>query len=106
MISGDVAGGVAQVLSNCRTWEIEGSQTADNRELLEQNQRYTIQPKGILVIGHTSQLDTIAKRTSFELFRRNLQNPEIITFDELLERASHLLLNEKKETKQSEEDNS
>ncbi|MEO6908374.1 MAG: Shedu immune nuclease family protein [Abditibacteriaceae bacterium] len=105
MIGGEVAGGVAQVQSNCQTWAIEGSQTADNRELLDQNQKYTIQPKGILIIGHTGQLDTIPKRTTFELFRRNLQNPEIITFDELLERARHLLLTEKKELKGPEAGN-
>jgi len=67
--------------------------------LLERSACYTIQPKGILVIGHTDQLDDNAMRMTFELARRNLQNPEVITFDELLARAKNLLLNEEKEIK-------
>jgi len=76
-----------------------GSRDDDNRELLERSGCYTIQPKGILIIGHTNRFDTNAKRTTFELFRRNLLNPDVITFDELLGRATHLLLKEAKELK-------
>lgn len=96
LIGGHVAGGVAQLQANCRTWELSGAREEQNQELLTDFEAYTIQPKGILVIGHMQQLDSLGKRTSFELFRRNLQNPEIITFDELLERSRHLLLNEKR----------
>jgi hypothetical protein len=99
----DLTGGVSQLQTNCRTWESEGSRTSGNRELLEREACYTIQPKGILIIGHTGQLDKDAKRTTFELFRRSLQNPEVITFDELLGRAEHLLLNEAKEIKPAQE---
>jgi len=88
---------VSQLQTNCRTWETEGSRSSGNRELLERQACYTIQPKGILIIGHTGQLNEDAKRTTFDLFRRSLQNPEVITFDELLGRAEHLLLNEAKE---------
>lgn len=101
VLGDELAGGISQVQSNCRTWETEGARTEGNRELLERQACYTIQPKGILVIGHTEQLDTGAKRATFELLRRNLQNPEIITFDELHARAEHLLLNEDKEFKES-----
>lgn len=93
----DLTGGVAQLQSNCRTWEVQGSRDDDNRELLEHSACHTIQPKGILIIGHWGRLDTNAKRTTFELFRRNVQNPEVITFDELLARAKHLLLREERE---------
>lgn len=34
---------------------------------------------------------TTAKRASFEMFRRNLHNPEILTFDELLARAEFIV---------------
>lgn len=100
MISGELAGGVTQVQSNCHTWETETSQTRANRDRLEPEKTYTIQPKGILIIGHTGQLDSSAKQTTFEMFRRNLQNPEVITFDELLARARHLLLHEANELMQ------
>jgi len=36
-------------------------------------------------------LDTHAKRISFELLRRNIGNPEILTFDEILERAKYII---------------
>jgi hypothetical protein len=97
LIGGELAGGIAQLQSNCRTWELYGSQQEENRAVLLDAGVHTIQPKGILVIGHTQQLDSVTKRTTFELFRRNLNNPEVITFDELLERARHLLLNDEKQ---------
>ena len=53
--------------------------------------------EGVRIIGHTRQLDKVSKRNTFELFRRNLQNPKIITFDELLTRSRHLLLHEQRE---------
>jgi hypothetical protein len=34
-----------------------------------------------------------SKRRSFELFRRNLTQPEILTFDELFERARFIIEN-------------
>ncbi|MDQ3174758.1 MAG: DUF4263 domain-containing protein [Acidobacteriota bacterium] len=52
---------------------------------------FTVQPKGILVIGHTNQLTDVSKRNTFELFRRNVLNPEILTFDELHERAKFIV---------------
>jgi hypothetical protein len=42
-------------------------------------------------------LTSKSKRDTFELFRQNLQNPDILTFDELLGRARHLLLAEAEE---------
>ena len=95
MISGEMAGGVSQIQTNCRTWETQGATTPENTDLMAELGALTIQPKGILIIGQSSQLSNRVQRTSFELFRRNLHNPEVITFDELLERAAHLLLNER-----------
>jgi hypothetical protein len=53
---------------------------------------YLLRPRSFLVIGTLDQLrgpDGVhqPKHRSFELFRRNLYEPEIITFDELLARA-------------------
>lgn len=87
----DLTGGVSQLQANCRCWEIEGSHSEQNREALQQERAYTIHPKGILVIGETKQLNEIAKRNTFELFRRNILNPEILTFDELYERAKFIV---------------
>ncbi len=87
----DLIGGVSQLQANCSKWEKEGSQTEDNREVLLQRKIFAVQPKGILIIGRTNQLDRISKRNTFELFRRNTINPEIMTFDELYERAKFIV---------------
>jgi hypothetical protein len=88
----DVHGGVVQLQSQCEHWGAEARSDA-NRDLLESDSIYTCIPKGILVAGNLSQLTgrgaTVdrSRRSSFERFRQNLHNPEIITYDELLARA-------------------
>lgn len=58
---------------------------------------YLYQPKSYVVIGNLSEFvsknHTVneSKYSSFELFRRNVTNPEIITFDELYERAKFIV---------------
>ena len=49
------------------------------------------EPMCLVVIGNTPQLDTPAKRDSFELFRRGLSKTEVITFDELFQKITVLL---------------
>lgn len=90
VVGDDVAGGVAQLQANARKWTLDGAQREENRKL-EQRQIFTVQPKGILVVGSTAFLDCREKRVSFELYRRNLTNPEILTFDELYERAKFIV---------------
>ena len=49
---------------------------------------FRIQPKSFLVIGNLSELlENEDKITCFQLFRNSLISPEIVTFDELFERA-------------------
>lgn len=48
-------------------------------------------PRCLVVIGNTDELDTEAKRESFELFRRTMRGMEIITFDELFRKVEVLL---------------
>lgn len=91
----ELSGGVSQLQNNCRTWEVEGSRTESNREIMTEQGINTVSPKGILVIGNLSQLEDNSKKTSFELYRRNLTNPEVITFDELLERAKFIVEHQK-----------
>lgn len=57
---------------------------------------YNIEPRSCLVIGNLGDLYTEhgineAKFRSFEMYRRNTWRPEIITFDELLERARFIV---------------
>lgn len=90
-LGGELAGGVSQMHANCSTWEKEGSRSEENQEALTRQGIFTVQPKGILVIGHTNQLTDLHKRSTFEMFRRNTLNPEILTFDELYERAKFIV---------------
>ncbi len=57
---------------------------------------FLYQPKAYVVIGSLSEFVSGSKVneqkfSSFELFRRNTANPEIITFDELYERAKFIV---------------
>lgn len=88
--SEELSGAIAQVQANCAKWEIEGSRSDENRDKM--GNIHTVQPKGLVVIGNTAELEgDIGKWSSFERFRRNTLNPEIITFDELLERAKFIV---------------
>jgi hypothetical protein len=87
----DVVGGVSQVQTNIRTWVIDGSRQEDTIEKLRAMGVSPVEPKGLLVVGHTGQLNDSAKKSTFQLFRRCLHNPEIITYDELLARAKFLI---------------
>ncbi len=87
----ELTGGVSQMHANCSKWEKEGSKAEENQEALLQQGIFTVQPKGILVIGHTNQLSDSSRRATFEMFRRNTVNPEILTFDELYERAKFIV---------------
>ncbi|TDO96089.1 Shedu immune nuclease family protein [Flavobacterium sp. 245] len=50
-----------------------------------------INPRAIIVIGHTSQLDTEKKRNQFKNLRESLKDIEFVLYDELLERLKNLL---------------
>ena len=94
-ISADLAGSIAQIqktlqlaLKSIQTKLQMVSPGGDPTEEIA----FLYQPKAYIVIGNLQQFLTNKgineqKFSSFELFRRNLSNPEIVTFDELLARA-------------------
>lgn len=62
---------------------------------------FLYKPKSYLIIGNLREFVTEhgvneSKFSSFELFRQNINSPEIITYDELYERAKFLLDNQVK----------
>lgn len=64
----------------------------------EEVRAFNICPKAIVVVGHLNQLTHPDGRTidasrvrSFELYRRNISNVEVLTFDELYERARSIV---------------
>jgi hypothetical protein len=55
---------------------------------------YSVEPRSFLIVGNMAELvgngDKVA---SFELYRRNIRSPEILTFDELFYRARFIVEN-------------
>jgi hypothetical protein len=93
LLGSELLGAISQIQVNARTWAID-SQRAENTRVLEQQNIFTIEPKGILIIGNTDELNGSESISScFESYRRNINNPEIITFDELFERAEFIVNN-------------
>jgi len=86
----DLVGSIVQVQQKCFQWQ-EQSGLSQNRKILEKRVIFTHEPKGILVIGDTNTLNDLNRRRTFESFRRRTTKPEIITFDELLERARFIV---------------
>lgn len=48
-------------------------------------------PRCLVVVGNTQQLDSTARKDSFEYFRRGQRGTEIITFDELFTKVAMLI---------------
>ncbi len=84
-VSKELSDAVAQIQTYCHTWGTNN--TRESFSFQARNNSVTVLPQGILVVGNTSELDNEDKIRSFELYRRNLRNPEIITYDELFARA-------------------
>jgi Domain of unknown function (DUF4263) len=89
-IGADLSGGVAQVQANCER-AVKSSELKKNVRFLDARKMEMTDPKGILLIGKTGDLDNDEKRATFHRFRRNLWNPQVITYDELLAQARFLV---------------
>ncbi len=90
--SSELNGGLAQLRAYLRKWQIEGSRTDENKDILENAGIYTIQPMGILIIGNLNEVkQDRKKREAFEVFRYNQKDVHIVTFDEVFARAEQLL---------------
>lgn len=95
--SEDLAGGVAQSQGTVhRAVQEIGDHLADVAEDgsdMPGQFTYLIRPRSYLIIGRLDELIGMAggdhrdKIRSFELYRRHLDEPEVITYDELLARA-------------------
>ena len=97
--SEELSGGIAQVqktvqisISNIKS----KTEVKDRQGNLTGEQLFLYQPKSFLIIGSLSQFEgeygiNEDKFSSFELFRKQINNTEIITFDELYERAKHIV---------------
>jgi hypothetical protein len=109
----ELAGGVAQIHKTVQK-SIENIKTKteikDKNGELTSEQLYLYQPKSFIIIGSLKEFEgqngiNEDKFSSFELFRKNMFNPEIITFDELYERARHIVKNPLSEVQNINEKN-
>jgi len=87
-VQGTVASAVENLSSKISPNDKEGNPTGE--------EVFNFQPKSYLVIGNTLEFVSENginkdKLRSFELLRKNTTNPEIITFDELYERAKFIV---------------
>ncbi|PPD49932.1 MAG: hypothetical protein CTY16_02805 [Methylobacter sp.] len=87
-VQGTVASAIENLSSKISIRDEHGNPTGE--------EVFNYQPKSYLVIGSMAEFATehgvnIDKLRSFELLRKNTTNPEIITFDELYERAKFIV---------------
>lgn len=98
-VSTELAGSVAQIQKTVQKAEQDfrsGIAVSDEHGDPTGEVVFAYTPKSFIVIGSLEQFVTAngineQKYGSFELFRRNMMNPEIITFDELYERARFIV---------------
>ncbi|MFA4998600.1 MAG: Shedu immune nuclease family protein [Candidatus Paceibacterota bacterium] len=93
-LSQDLTDSLSQIQANIQIWEKWGSEQPDNRDELEKISVFTVKPKGIIVIGSLSQLTDRDRRETFQRFRKSIHGIDIITFDELFERAKFIIEND------------
>lgn len=89
---------VSQILEQKASWQVKAEANAKknydaNGELIDQR---TVDPKSILIVGSDDQFsgkenERDIKLRTFELFRRNSRNIEILTYDELYKRAKFIV---------------
>ena len=98
LLSRELLGATSQIQANVNKWAVN-SQLPDKRiEGVE-----TIVPKGLLVIGNLNELTEKEMVQTFENYRRNMSNPEVITFDELFERAKYIVNKKEEGSDENEE---
>jgi len=98
--------GISQCLGQKFDWD-KGHENKglidNNNNILDQNCYRTVDPKTIFIIGNkqkelplnNSNRDIVVKKDTLERFSRNNRNIEIISYDELYERAYFMVFGEK-----------
>lgn len=85
----DVSGAVGQILNQRETLYKQYSSLMADAEDEDRFEALNIQ--SILIIGITTSLENKAKKRSFERYRNELRNVDIICFDELLQKIDTML---------------
>jgi len=97
-ISDTLAGAIAQVQRTVHKATLDFStktEIKDQQDNLTGEKLYFYNPKSFILIGNLNEFIVDGeineiKYSSFEMFRKNLKNIDIITYDELYQRAYHI----------------
>jgi hypothetical protein len=107
--TGELVGGVAQIQATVHSAVEQFGRllTPHKAEVPTGEELFNVEPRSVLVMGRLAEFETPTgivadKVRSFELYRRNTWRPEIITYDELLERARFIVEHSQQETGNSE----
>lgn len=103
--SSDFISGISQCLAQKsaldESYTVKRFLDAD-RKVISKDKVYNKDVKSIFIVGcryeqfpHNLENDNLIKSETFELFRRNNRNVDLITYDELFERAYHMVCLEK-----------
>jgi len=80
--SDNLSGGVVQVLNQRRVFQ-------QKQDSLEESKVNILNAKCVLIVGKSGDL-TRGQKKSLDLYRNNIKDVEIITYDELFERIKAL----------------
>lgn len=95
-VSDEISNAVTQIQKT--TFEFGRNRFRDNLKDGQGTDRgetvYSVEPRSFLVVGNSAELQgNDHKIACFELYRRNIRSPEILTFDELAYRAKFIVEN-------------
>lgn len=86
LLSKDVVGGTSQTLAYCRDWQDRHAKGDGMKDAV------TVRPQGVLIVGLLKSLEQkVGALETFEEFRRTQHGVTVLCFDELLERAKHMV---------------
>lgn len=90
-LSQELTDAVTQAQAYAYGWGLD-SKNYNNAMELARRKLLTIQPSAIVVIGRLAEVaPDETKASTFELFRKSLHGTEVLTFDELFERAKFIV---------------
>ncbi len=95
-ISNDLVRAVSQILGQKADWQIKSEHGRNFNSSGEPLRQKTVDPKALLIIGRSTEYrandrDSQIKARTFEMFRRDSRSIEILTYDELYERAKFIV---------------
>ncbi|GBL00337.1 Shedu immune nuclease family protein [Vibrio harveyi] len=89
-MSSEVSGSVGQIL-NYSNMLVKNAMTLLYESRNDDEQIDVFKPLLYVILGNTKELTCSSKKEAFELYRNNLKDVQIITFDEVFEKVSRLI---------------